>query len=158
MNPNEYYNKVKSGIKAIVHVAVPLIVMMFLFVLLVVSLGSCSPKVVTVPVEKVRIDTLKETKWQKDSVWLHDSVYVHAKGDTVLIEKWHTRWADRLLIDTIYQHRVDSVPVPYPVEKEVPAELSWWQKLRMRMGEMMLMLMIAALLYGVYRIKKKVIL
>ena len=158
MNPNEYYRKVKSGVKAIVHIAVPLVVFLFLFVLLCVSLGSCSPKVITVPVEKVRIDTLKETKWQKDSVWLHDSVYVHAKGDTILIEKWHTRWADRLLIDTIYQHRVDSVPVPYPVEKEVPAELSWWQKLRMRMGEMMLILLIAALLYGVYRIKKKVIL
>ena len=158
MNPNEYYNKVKSGVMAIVHVAIPLVVFLFLFVLLCVSLGSCSPKVITVPVEKVRIDTLKETKWQKDSVWLHDSVYVHAKGDTVLIEKWHTRWADRLLIDTIYQHRVDSVPIPYPVEKEVPAELSWWQKLRMRMGEMMLMLLIAILLYGVYRIKKKVIL
>ena len=158
MNKNEFYHNVKSNCIELFYSLATIVVIAFLFVLLCISLGSCSPKVVTVPVEKVRIDTLKETKWQKDSVWLHDSVYVHAKGDTVLIEKWHTRWADRLLIDTIYQHRVDSVPMPYPVEKEVPAELSWWQKLRMRMGEMMLMLLIAALLYGVYRIKKKVIL
>lgn len=47
------------------------------------------------------------------------------------------------------------IPMPYPVEVEVPAQLSWWQKTRMRMGEIALVIMLAAVAYIAYRIYRK---
>lgn len=38
-------------------------------------------------------------------------------------------------------HRRDSIPVPYPVEKKVPAELSWWQQLQLWLGRLVLVLL-----------------
>ena len=89
-----------------------------------------------VEVEKVRTDTTYITKWQKDSVWLHDSIYVTERGDTVLVEKWHTKYVEKQVHDTTYVSTHDTIPDPFPVEtiKVVPAELSWWQKLRLWIG------------------------
>jgi hypothetical protein len=82
-----------------------------------------------VPVETVRTDTLKVTKYERDSIYIHDSTIVREKGDTMLIEKWHTRWRDRWHHDTVYQSRVDSVPKPYPVTEYVErkrSKLDWF--------------------------------
>lgn len=97
-----------------------------------VLLSSC--KTVYVPVESVHTDTMIVSKWQHDSVYidkyLHDSVYIHDKGDTVLIEKWHTqfvdRWREREVHDTLVSIKVDSVQVPYPVERK----LGFWEKVK----------------------------
>ena len=53
----------------------------------------------------------------------------------------------------------DSIPVPYPVEtiKEVPAPLSWWQKLRLWLGNIVLLALLGvAVYYGVkcYKVYK----
>jgi hypothetical protein len=82
-----------------------------------------------VPIETVRIDTMKVTKYERDSIYIHDSTIVREKGDTMLIEKWHTRWRDRWMHDTVYQSRVDSVPKPYPVTEYVErkrSKLDWF--------------------------------
>jgi hypothetical protein len=82
-----------------------------------------------VPIETVRTDTLKVTKYERDSIYIHDSTIVREKGDTMLIEKWHTRWRDRWLHDTVYQSRVDSIPKPYPVTEYVErkrSKLDWF--------------------------------
>jgi hypothetical protein len=60
-----------------------------------------------------------------------------------------------LQIDTIYRAKVDSIPVPYEVEKLVEQQLTWWQRLRLALGNVMLMFIIAAVIYGVYRIRKR---
>lgn len=64
--------------------------------------------------EVVKNDTIIHTEYvsridsvyMKDSVYLHDSVFVEVKGDTTLIERWHTKyvdkWRDRLLRDTCF--------------------------------------------------------
>lgn len=64
--------------------------------------------------EVVKNDTIIHTEYVsridsvylRDSVYLHDSVFVEVKGDTTLIEKWHTKyvdkWHDRLLRDTCF--------------------------------------------------------
>jgi hypothetical protein len=77
-----------------------------------------------VPIETVRTDTLKVTKYERDSIYIHNSTIVREKGDTMLIEKWHTRWRDRWMHDTVYQSRVDSVPKPYPVTEYVERKRS----------------------------------
>jgi hypothetical protein len=82
-----------------------------------------------VPIETVRTATLKVTKYERDSIYIHDSTIVREKGDTMLIEKWHTRWRDRWMHDTVYQSRVDSVPKPYPVTEYVErkrSKLDWF--------------------------------
>jgi hypothetical protein len=104
-----------------------------------------------VPVETVRIDTMKVPKYERDSIYIHDSTIVREKGDTMLIEKWHTRWRDRWLHDTVYQSRVDSIPKPYPVEKRVPAELTWWQQTRLHLANILLYTL---LVFGVIKLGK----
>ena len=104
-----------------------------------------------VPIETVRTDTLKVTKYERDSIYIHDSTIVREKGDTMLIEKWHTRWRDRWMHDTVYQSRVDSVPKPYPVEKRVPAELTWWQQTRLHLANILLYALLA---FGVIKLGK----
>lgn len=81
-----------------------------------------------VPVREVVHDSIYLAKVQKDSVWLHDSVYVKDRGDTVWLERWHTKYVERLRIDTIFETHVDSIPVPYEVVREVPAKMSKTQK------------------------------
>lgn len=86
-------------------------------------LCSCTTtKVVTV--EKVRTDTTYITKQQRDSIWLHDSIHVTERGDTIRIERWHTKYIEREVHDTVYRAKTDSIPVPYEVVKEVPRKKS----------------------------------
>ena len=58
-------------------------------------------------------------------------------GDTVRIERWHTRWRDRWRTDTIYIAKTDSVRVPYavPSEQVAATRLTWWQQTRMYVGD-----------------------
>ena len=89
-----------------------------------------------VPVVEHRTDTLLKYSSIRDSIYVHDSIHVREKGDTVLIDRWHTRWRDRWQHDTLYVSKTDSVPHPYPVEvvKEVEKPLTWWQQTRQAVG------------------------
>lgn len=107
-----------------------------------------------VEVERVRTDTTFITKWQRDSVWKHDSIRVTENGDTIRIEKWHTEYVEREVHDTLYQAKTDSIPVPYEVVKEVPAELTWWQRVRLWLGNAVLMALLAVAVYYGYRFYK----
>ena len=89
-------------------------------VMIIIALLFCScTKTEYITVEKVRTDTTYINKVQRDSIYLHDSTFVKVAGDTVWIERWHTKWQNHLEHDTVYKARTDSVPVPYPVIKEV---------------------------------------
>lgn len=83
----------------------------------IVLLTSCSPKVIYVP--EVHTDSIYITKHQKDSVWLHDSILVTEKGDTIRVEKWHTKYIERQVHDTCFVTKTDSVAVPYPVKEKL---------------------------------------
>ncbi|MBQ8051643.1 MAG: hypothetical protein IJ197_08760 [Bacteroidaceae bacterium] len=89
------------------------------------AMSSCKTKYV---VESVKTDSVYITKTQYDSIWQHDSIYLHeyAKGETIFVEKekWKTFYKERVRIDTLIENHVDSVAVPYPMEKE----LRWGQK------------------------------
>lgn len=54
---------------------------------------------------------------QRDSIYLHDSIFVHIRADTVYLEKWHTRYKDRLVTktDTVTNEviRTETVQVCY---------------------------------------------
>lgn len=118
------------------------------------ALLMCSCKTIEyVPIveKEVQHDSIYFTKVQRDSVWLHDSISVKENGDTVLIEKWHTKYREKQVHDTTYVAKVDSIPVPYEVIKEVPAKLSKTQKGLMTLGILTLM---AAIIFGAFWLKK----
>ena len=103
---------------------------LFWGLLVCLLLASCRT-VKYVPVPSVSVDSVYVDRWLRDSVYLHDSVFVnqYSKGDTVYVDKVVTKYKykDRWRYDTVAIVRVDSVQVPYPVEKD----LSWWEETRM---------------------------
>lgn len=95
----------------------------------VIWLTSCR-SVQYVPVESVRTEIEYRDRLQRDSIHVYDSIHVRDKGDTVFVDRWHTVYKDKLLCDTTYIENIDSVQVPYPVEKQ----LSRWQSMKMELG------------------------
>ena len=111
----------------------------------------CSCKTKYVPVETVKIDTIYINKLQRDSIYMYDSVFVKDKGDTVFVEKYKYLYRDKLVRDTLYINRTDSVQVPYPVEKE----LTKWQQFRMDFGVWAIGIVIITILVVVGRMVYK---
>lgn len=152
-NPNDYWQgqdpykgmtdeeRMKAGCLQGAALIVAVIVAMLLGALL----GSCTTTKY-VPVPEYHTDTLRLSRNIRDSIYVHDSTYIKEAGDTVLIERWHTAWRDRIVRDTVYQSKRDSIPYPVEVEKEVPAQLSRWQQMRIHMGDtlMIILLLIVA--------------
>lgn len=128
---------------------------------LLVLLASCSTgkELVEVPVivEKPVIHEVYKTNTVRDTVVQKDSVYIVTSNDTVYnktVREFHH-----------YSHSTDTVhsndtitsiiEVPTTVTKEVEKPLSTWQKARMKAGDFMFMLLIAAAGFGGWRILRK---
>lgn len=127
-----------------------------IFILLIAALVSACKSYKTIEQNSVTTDTVVANHTRHDSVYIesvkHDSIYVREKGDTVLIERWHTqyrdRWRDRLVYDSIYIAHRDTVVQTKIVEVE--AALSWWQKTRLHIANILLYVLgITAIIYGV---------
>lgn len=106
---------------------------------------------------------------QGDTVIKQDSVLVYIKGDTVIKERWHnlttTRWKTSTKTDTIvgdtYVFVTDTVKVKYYVNryktKEVEMPVSTWHKIRLFIGDcVLLFLALVAVCWIKERIKKRV--
>jgi hypothetical protein len=118
------------------------------------ALLMCSCKTIEyVPIveHETHHDSIYFTQIQRDSIWQHDSILIKQNGDTVRIEKWHTKYIEKQVHDTTYVAKTDSVPVPYEVKVEVPAKLSKTQKGLMTLGIMTLM---AGVIVGAFWLKK----
>ena len=126
------------------------VLVLILGLLVLWALCSCT-KTEYITVEKVRTDTTYITKHQRDSVWLHDSTFVKVAGDTVWIERWHTKWQNHLEHDTVYKARVDSVPVPYPVTQYVEKPRSKFEKGLMGVGILSLMALVVFIAFKIKR-------
>ena len=110
--------------------------MIIVMIAAAVALAGCKTREVVVT--EHHTDTLRVVQHHRDSIYLHDSTFVreYIQGDTVRIvtEMWHTKYRDRLKTDTLYRSRTDSVPVPYPVIKEVKKPLNFFEKAMMGTG------------------------
>lgn len=97
----------------------------------------------------------RQIQWQDtqqhDSVFKHDSVLVYIKGDTVIKERWHnltttrlktTTKTDTIVVD-IYKFVTDTVKVKYYVNryktKDVEKTVSTWKKIRLFIGDCVLL-------------------
>ena len=163
-NPNDYWlnngydpykgmnddERMKAGCLQIISIVVTMTVGLLLCALF----GSCK-SVEYVPVIEHHTDTLIQTKIVKDSVYLKDSTHVSEKGDTVRIEHWRTQFVKTEVHDTLYISKTDSVPAPYPVEviKKVQAELTMWERLKMKAGGIAILLCIFAFLFWSWKTK-----
>ena len=143
--------RIKAGCMQVVAFIVMLIVGLALCALF----GSCTTTKY-VPVPEYHTDTLRISHNTRDSIYVHDSIRVSEKGDTVRIERWHTQWRDRIVHDTIYQSKRDSIPYPVEVPKEVPAELTWWQQTRMHIGGAVFWLLLLASAWYIGGLLRKV--
>lgn len=111
---------------------------LLLMSLLGVLCGCRSVKRVAVPVEVertvTRTDTLRLHTHSVDTVVERDSVFVWQRGDTVTKEVTRWRYKVRLLTDTLWRARVDSVYVERPVAVTVERELTLWERAKQRWG------------------------
>lgn len=114
-------------------------------------LSGCRSTRVVTTVEQ-RTDTLLRYVTTRDSIFVHDSIVTTHWGDTVRIERWHTRWRDRWRTDTIYIAKTDSVRVPYavPTEPAPATRLTWWQQTRMHVGGIVIFLLIIFAVWKIY--------
>ncbi len=102
-----------------------------------------------VPFEVVH--TEYKTNTVHDSIFFekHDSIYVEKHGDTVTIQQWHVRYKDRYIEVTDTFLKTDSIPVPYPVEKQ----LTRWQQIKLDFGDIFILLVLVLVLYHIVRTK-----
>lgn len=130
-----------------------LIAPLFWIIILCIVMCSCR-SIQYVPVEVVKTDTTYINKVQRDSIYQLDSIYIRDKGDTILITKTKYIYRDKLVRDTVYASRVDSIQVPYPVEKE----LTRWQQFRLDVGGWAIGIVIIVILivvgYMIYKLRK----
>ena len=87
-----------------------------LFVLALTSCRSAAP-LVSIP----RNDSVViRDRFVRDSIMVRDSIVVRLKSDTVVIDRWHNLWRDRIVAttDTVYKDKV--VTVQLPPERYVP--------------------------------------
>ena len=142
------------------------------FLLAVWLLGSCTTtEYVTVPEKHT------EHHWHTDSVIRRDSVY-HDKQTTVMQldsaamarygiqlksaeRAWLVQSNELLARLTALEHMTenrdtarDSIPAPYPVIKEVPVTLSWWQTFRLHVGDIALAVLGILTLLAIARWRK----
>ena len=123
---------------------------LFLAVVVMAVVCSCT-KTEYITVERVTHDTTYVAKHQRDSIWLHDSIRVSEKGDTIRIERWHKKFVERDVHDTLFQAKSDTIPQPYPVTEYVEKPLSWWQKWLIWIGIIALMVVIVIVVWKLKR-------
>lgn len=125
-----------------------------LYIIVMVSLFTGCKTIKYYPLETVRHDTVYIQSLKLDSILVRDSVHITEKGDTVteFRLKYIYKYKDRT--DTLYLSKVDTVGVPYPVEKE----LTKWQRVKVDYGGWAIGIVFAFILIAVgrmvYKLKK----
>lgn len=109
----------------------------WLIISLAITIGSCT-KVNYVPVESVRTDSTYIYQLLRDSIYVQDSIYIREKGDTVYKDRIKYLYKEKFRIDTIYTEKIDTVRVPYPVERK----LSKWEQTYLAIGRVSLWVII----------------
>ena len=128
--------------------------LIFIIILLMSAICIGCRTIEYFPVETVRTDTVYVNSVSVDSVLVRDSVYIHEKGDTVTEYRYQYvyRYKDR--VDTLYLSKVDTVGVPYPVERE----LTKWQSVKVDYGGWAIGIVFVTILvvvgWMVYKLKK----
>ena len=127
--------------------AILCILLWMVLILLAFMLEGCrTQRVVTVPEYHEVVVHQRDTVSSVDSIYVKDSTLVMQRHDTIFITRTHVefrdRWRDRLRVDSFIQR--DSIPVRVEVEKR----LTRWQRLSMRTGNVVLLLLLLTIVGG----------
>lgn len=117
------------------------VVVIIALVVLALVLCSCKTKYITqteykeVPV--VMHDTIAKNIWRIDTTIVKDSVYFAIKGDTIVRERYNTKWQIKVSHDTVM--RFVEKPIEVVREKQVEKQVEvnriyWWQEVLMWCG------------------------
>lgn len=106
---------------------------------------------------------IKEQTVRKDSVVIKDStvIVVDESGNVIRTELYRYRdWYKELACDyfvlqtkydSLFSEKQKEVQVPYPVERE----LSWWQSVKLQVGEIAIVVIIGLIIIIVWLIRRR---
>ena len=122
----------------------PMLVWGIIAALVCALIGGCKTRYVTIPEYHETIVTQHDTLITRDSIYHRDSISVWIVGDTIFKDKftilYRDRWRDKVVMrDSV---KVDSVRVPYPVEKQ----LTTWQRTLIISGRIFIIIVIAVVI------------
>ena len=124
-------------------------IVILLFILLVACtlIGCATSKQATQVVESSLRDTIYLNKVLYDSIYIDSWHHTYQKADTVVVEKTKLEYRYKLLRDTVFRARIDSVPVIREVEvvREV-RHVPWYVRALSMLGALFLILMIFKIL------------
>lgn len=109
---------------------ITMIATLFLSGLLMIAMLCSCTSVKYVPVESVKTDSIYINKVEVDSIYMKDSVYIKEKGDTIYMYKYKYLNRYKLLTDTMYVNRTDTIYNVVEIEKQ----LTKWQKVKLDLG------------------------
>ena len=118
-------------------------IIIFLILLVVAcTLIGCATSKKGVAVASVH-DTVYFNKVLYDSVYIDNWYYTYEKADTVVVEKTKLEYRYKLLRDTVFRARIDSVPVIREVEvvREV-RHVPWYAKVLSVLGVLLLIIIL----------------
>lgn len=125
---------------------------LFLMALIVFSGCRTIRETQTEYINIYRIDTIRESKLQRDSIYVFEKEYTYQNGDTVFIDRWHYKYKDKLNSDTVHWIRTLTITkkLYFTKTKEVNV-LKWWQKAFMWTGGIFLLF---TLVFGAWRLAR----
>ena len=120
----------------------------FLFMVACTLFGCATSRPTSQVVEASLRDTVYVNKVLYDSVYIDNWYYTYHKADTVVVEKTKLEYRYKVLRDTVFRARTDSVPVIREVEvvREV-RHLPWYAKVLSMLGVLLLII----ILFKVFR-------
>lgn len=89
----------------------------FLTVLFLTAFVNCSPRVI--PVTDVRVDSVYVARISRDTIYEKDSVLMWQQADTIYKEKYRYLYRDRLVTDTLWREKRDTINTVVKVEKKL---------------------------------------
>ena len=100
--------------------------------LMLMMLQGCRIKYVSVPEYHREYVNKHDTLTRHDSIYQKEVIDRYIKGDTVFLTKTQVDYRFKNIYKTLYRDsiKVDSLRVPYPVERK----LNKWESLKMEVG------------------------
>ncbi len=123
----------------------------FLFMVSALLVGCSSVRYV--PVESIRTDSVYIYRNVTTSVTIKDSLVIDRSADTIKVTQYKYVGERYENTDTVYINRVDTVRIPYAVEKQ----LGKWEQAKIDIGGMAIGLVCGVILmFGwiVYKVRR----
>ena len=102
-------------------------------------------------VETVRTEYKDRLVEKIDTVSVKDSTFVYVKGDTLYIYKYRDRWREKIVRDTSYIMKTDSIEIPVYIEKK----LSFQDKVMESLKGMFICFCVVCFFFVLYKLKDK---